>query len=82
MNRLTEALKLLGVNQSTPSHVVHTLVMNILSLALTNNDQELEQACEAKAEEIRALNTNKIDQYPVGAVVTDEVIYSQLDGNK
>lgn len=82
MNRLTEALKLLGVNQSTPSHVVHTLVMNILSLALTNNDQELEQACEAKAEEIRSLNTKMINQYPVGAVVTDEEIYSQLDGNK
>lgn len=63
MNRLNEALKLLGVNQSTPSHIAHTFVMNILPLALTNDDEELEKACLAKAEEIRALLTdNAIDK--------------------
>lgn len=61
MDRLNEALKLLGVNQSTPLQVLHTFVMNILPLAYFNGDEELEEACLAKAEEIRSLLKNSAE---------------------
>ncbi|MFX1740011.1 hypothetical protein [Paraburkholderia kururiensis] len=54
MERLDEALSLLGVEQTQPPHWRHVLLMAIQSFAFASGDGELAQACELKAVQIRA----------------------------
>lgn len=54
MDRLDEALRLLGVGQEQPAHWRHVLLMAIQSFAFASGDDELAQACEAQAVQIRA----------------------------
>ncbi|HEX7934247.1 MAG TPA: hypothetical protein VF573_14395 [Paraburkholderia sp.] len=54
MDRLDEALRLLGVEQGQPAHWRHVLVMSIQTFAYATGDDELAQATESKAALIRA----------------------------
>lgn len=54
MDRLNEALKLLGVAQAQPPHWRHVLLMAIQSFAFASGDDELAQACETAMVQIRA----------------------------
>lgn len=56
MERLNEALKLVGITEKTPSHVTHNLLLNIFSLAVSNADSELETACDSMMKSIRPEN--------------------------
>lgn len=53
MERLNSALQLLGVTDKTPLHVTHSLLGNILQLAVANGDSELEFACKEQMNEIQ-----------------------------
>lgn len=57
MNRLEEALKLLGVERAHQPHQQHVLVMAIQSFAMAVGDEELQRDCEAKMIQIRAAVT-------------------------
>jgi hypothetical protein len=54
MDRLDEALRILGVEQSQPPHWRHSLLKAIQSFAFAAGDDELGQACEAQMVRIRA----------------------------
>lgn len=48
MDRLEEALNLLGVGRALPLDVSRSLMMAIQSFALASGDFDMAQACEAK----------------------------------
>ncbi|MBN3744812.1 hypothetical protein G3N96_05095 [Burkholderia sp. Se-20373] len=54
MKKLDEALELLGIERASRPHEPHVLLMAIKSFAMAVNDEELEQACEAKMVQLRA----------------------------
>ncbi|NHR07413.1 hypothetical protein HA052_19670 [Chromobacterium haemolyticum] len=54
MERLDEALKLLGIERAQQAHQQHVLLMAIQGFAMAVCDEELELACEEKMSQIRA----------------------------
>ncbi len=56
MDRLNDALNLVGITEKTPSHVIHNLLTNILAVAILNSDGELETACESMMKSIQQAN--------------------------
>lgn len=56
MNRLDDILALLGAEKiaADQQYLLHVLLKSIQSFAIAACDDELEQACEAKMEQIRA----------------------------
>lgn len=54
MQKLDEALELLGIERAQQPHEKHVLLMAIQSFSMAVGDEELEQACEAKMAQIRA----------------------------
>lgn len=56
MDRLNSALKLVGITENTPSHIIYNLLSNILAVAMSNSDSELERACESMLNSIQQAN--------------------------
>jgi len=58
MERLQKALELLGYNQGQLPHIRHNLLSAIHVFAAQQNDDALEQACEAEMKALRASVTS------------------------
>ncbi|WP_186251038.1 hypothetical protein [Burkholderia gladioli] len=68
MDRLEEALNLLGVGRALPLDVSRSLMMAIQSFALASGDYDMAQACEAKMVQFAAsVNTLSGKRQAVGS---------------
>ena len=56
LTRLTKALELLGVTNKTPTHVIHSFLFNIYSLAKLNGDDGLAEVCKTQMKEIQQIS--------------------------